>query len=164
MKRQISVKKAVLAASLLCILTATVYAAIVTYRELSSTITVMAHYDMEVLEPDQVTILTHVDFGTLYRGPTVHTFPANPASEKFYFKNTGEAQFWIGMVVIDWPSDVELWIEGPLFGGLHPGEIKGPLAPGELADFYFCVTVGSTAPFGSYTPTIVFNAHDSAEG
>lgn len=145
------------------VLITTVYATIVVYQEVPTSITILAVYGMEVYDVDGKTLLETIDFGQHHRGDSFLS-PVDYDTNSYYIKNTGEeADIWISFSVTGWMNDVEIKLgcEGFIF----PDEISpNSIAPGETVTVFFSISISSTAEFGSYTPTITFNAYNTAEG
>jgi hypothetical protein len=145
-----------------------VVATVVITQQINTQIQILAAYGMEVYGTDQTTLLTSVDFGVHHRGDQFYS-TAEP--QYYYIKNIGEADIWISFNVIDWIDDIQISVEGTgspniWSGGVAvPDELSTtPLTPGQTLTFRFRIIIEPTAPFGTYTPKITFNAHDGASG
>lgn len=142
-------------------------AAIVVTREVSLTMVIQARYDMKVFDTDHTTELTPIDLGTFYRGDEKR-FPSG--TDNYFIDNIGEADIWVSWKKQGtWPSGVTVTMYldyGAGFETIAEGSIiSQPLyAPGKPNSFewYFEIEATSTAEFGSYSPTLTWNAHDSS--
>ena len=142
-------------------------AVIVVYRDISLTMEIKGRYDMEVCGPDSETIIKTIEVGTLYRGD-VKRLPGE--TSVYHIFNTGDYEWWLSYSTADWPSDVALEIyvriytKSGVFTLLTKGAVLSSYSaePGENFECYINITVGSTAPFGPYSPTLTFNAHDTS--
>lgn len=151
-----SIPTPVIAALLIC---AFVGAAIVASRTLTTSISVIARNDIELYDSDQVTVLTHVDFGSFYRGGSAHV-PGELGETTYYIKNIGDEALTFSWYTTDWPADITLLLN---VNGEYLDEVTGTysLNPGFSKQFIFEVTVAGDAALAGYTPTIVFEASDS---
>ena len=158
--------KAIAAILIVALASCAVYAAIVVQKQISTQIQIMAAYDMEILDIDEKTPLMTVDFGSHYRGEEFKV----PEAQKYSIKNTGEGDIWLSFDVVDWPENVQIWLQCWVSNYwadniANPGDISiSPLPPGQIMGFNFNIKITSTASFGSYTPTITFTAYDTATG
>lgn len=145
----------------------TVYASIITTQNITTSITIIATYGMEVYDTDGTTLLTSIDFGEHHRGDIFKTPSDVPC---YTIKNIGEAAIWISYGVTDFPNDIQIEFvqhhTSPVNLGISQLDEIGtnPLQAGEYVVFQFKITIGSTAPFGSFTPTITFTSYDTASG
>jgi hypothetical protein len=151
---------------LICAVAASsVLAAIVVSRQLSASITIEAVYDIEIYDTDKTTILTSVDFGVATRGEA-KTLP--DGGLRYYIKNTGDKEIWISFTVANAPADVTFkvsYTDPNTQTQVLSGEITSfSIAPGVFQDFLVQAWVSDTAEFGTFNPTITFNALNTATG
>ena len=135
MKRKISVKKAVLAASLLCILTGTVIAAIQYIHFITNEGSVIEVYGVKVVkdvEPYDIEI-TSIDWGNLPPGSTTSTLEIFGC--QFRLKNQDNCDVWVWWRINpDTPLPEGLTLEAYLFDPYgNPGQwydgMTGPSGP-----------------------------------
>ncbi len=155
---------------LICAVAASsVIAAIVAYRQVSMSMEVKARNDIELYQPDHTTVLTSIDLGTFYREDS-KTFPSDAPTSYFFIDNIGEANIWVSWSKQGFPSGVNVimmvdWGAG--FQQVNENSIiQQPLYTDGNDNFkwYFTVTATDTAEFGAFTPTLTWNAYDSASG
>jgi hypothetical protein len=147
--------------------TSVAVAAIVVTREVGMQITISAQPEMEILDTDQSTILTSINWGTVAPGSA----PSLPGgSDRYYVKNTGNEEFWISYTLAGLPSEIEFKIYFNLIdeagAWYYPNDITTFSVPiGEVAAWYaYMPDIIGTAPAGTYTPTLTFRAHNTATG
>jgi len=161
--------KVILGVILSTLLFSAAYAATVAYREISTNMKIEAQSDLEIIDTDYTTILTFIDFGTLCRGDTA-TYPSGAPGEIYYIKNIGECDIWLNYDVTSLPSNVnlEMHIKKDPAGSweILPASTltTWSIAPNGYANWYIILTIGNTAPFGTFTPMITWNAHDTSIG
>lgn len=155
---------------LICaVATTTVIAAMVAYRQVSMTMEVKAHYDVELYQPDHTTVLTDIDLGTFYRLDN-KKFPSDAPTSYYFVENIGEANIWVSWSRVSFPTGVTVVMMVDWGGGfqqVNEGSIiQQPLYTDGNDNFkwYFTVTATDTAEFGTSTPVIRWDAYDSASG
>jgi len=159
-------KLKILFATLLVIsMVTTAIAAIIVTKDVSTPFTIEGKWDILVLDEDKTTELTTLELGTLYRGDSVRF----PTTGNFWIKNTGDYAFYVSQSVVGVPSDVTYYV-----WYRHEGETTWELLntdteiyptivdPGAYGEWYIDLTIGSTAPFGSYPVILTWRGHDSS--
>jgi len=147
-----------------------VVAAIVATRQVSFTMRILAHNDIELYEHDHATILTSIALGDFYR-KDVKSFPSNAPSSYYYIDNIGEADVWVSWskqgtyptgvtvtMMVDWGAGFQSVTEGTVI--VQP--IYAPPQANSNFKWYLTITATETAQIGTFTPKIVWNAQDVA--
>ncbi len=161
-------KLKILFATLLVIsIVTTAIAAIMVFKDVSTPFTIEGKWDILVLKEDKTTELTELELGTLYRDDSVRF----PTTGNFWIQNTGDFGLYVSQSVVNVPSDVTYYV-----WYRHEGETTWELLntdteiyptivlPGAYGEWYIDLTIGSTAPFGSYPVILTWRGHDSSSG
>lgn len=139
----------------------------VLYRQVDLTMSVAAWWNMALWQPDGVTPLVSIDFGTLYRDKTSR-YP-ELETEFYILENTGEADYLIYYTLTDFPEDVILTLYGGRFGMektlLAEGVFYSHIIETEEGgmntySWYFTITADADAVEAEYTPVFKWNADD----
>jgi len=141
-----------------CLVVGGVVAALVASRTITTSITIVAHMDLEVYDINGTTILVSIDFGELYRGTTT-MFPASP--DTYFIKNIGEDTIYVG-----WdfdgtimPVTIAVYMDGVI---LTRDSGRKALSAGASCTITIKITVSSTADFATFTPDLYFCGYDTA--
>lgn len=147
--------------------TSVAVAAVVVTRQVSVQFTISSSPDMEILDTDQSTILTSMDFGTVDPGSS----PALPVgADRYYIENAGNTEFWVRFNIANLPADVVFKLYLNIIGDpgawYLPNEISTfSVLPGEFVEWYaYMPDIGGSAPAGTHNPTLTFNAYSTASG
>ena len=179
-QKTVKVRTAVLIAILASILVGAAVAALLVTHQINTQIIVKPKVSMGVFDTDGHTPLTYIDCGQFELGSGFY-FPGHTESEptEFYFiNNTDQVSFYISFDIqnpdpqIQWNFAVKRgdktsfeWIS---LGAIYQYPIETKLVntdpKTQFAYFFFKITIGSGATFGTYTPTILIHAYDSASG
>lgn len=134
-----------------------VIAALVASRTVTTSITIVAHMDLEVYDIDGTTILTSINFGELYRGTTT-MFPGS--LDTYFIKNIGEETIYVG-----WdfdgtimPVTIAVYMDGII---ITRDSGRKALSAGASCTLTIKLTVTSTADFATYTPELYFSGFDT---
>ena len=143
-------------------------AAIVVTKEVSLTMVIQAHYDMKVCDVDHETELTSIDLGIFNRDQTKRF----PSEGNYWIDNTDEADIWVRWTKTGtWPSGVTITMyvdygtgsfQTLAEGSICVGTLYAPPSVNNVLKWYFVITIGSDAEFGSFSPKLQWNAHDSS--
>lgn len=145
----------------------TAIAAIMVTKDVSTPFTIEGKWNIFVLDTDKETELITLDLGTLYRGDSVRF----PTTGNFWIQNTGDFGLYVSQSVVNVPSGVTYYV-----WYRHEGETTWELLntdteiyptivpPGAYGEWYIDLTIGSTAPFGSYPVILTWRGHDSSSG
>jgi len=123
-------------------------------RQLTTSISVVAFNDLEILDTDGETVLDHIAFGALFRG-SVNVFPS---SGSYFIENIGQQNLKVYWYHTDWPSEdivLKCWVDGfPL--PADPTGSAGALVPvGSTVTLTFEATVAGDAAFAEYTTAVL---------
>lgn len=147
--------------------TSAVAATLIIQRNVNLSLTITPVMGMEVLGSDGATPLTSVPLGEFYRGDS-KTFPSTYPTDKYYIKNTGDANVYIKYDVGTMTSGctMKVYVDtGSGFVELTKNGIYATPIPADTAwKMYFTFDVGESAPFGTFNPKLEFYAYDSASG
>ena len=154
---------------LLTITVAVITATIVFTRDIQTSITIRAHYNLTVFDTDHTTPLPSIPFGDFYRDDPSKRFPDTGT---YMVNNSGEGVVYIAYTLTDWPIGVTL----DVYVKRSDEDNVNPLAEGAIyskaldesavrtLEYYMIVTPSSNAPIDSYTPVFTWIAYDSSSG
>jgi hypothetical protein len=159
---------------------ATASAVLLLSHNISTTMLIKPAVSMGVFDTNGSTPLTFIDLGQFQLGSVYH-FPGHVETTptQFYFiNNTDQVSFYVAFDIqnpdpnIQWNFAIKrgdkALFEWVTLAQIYSFAIETPLINGEptarFAYFYFRVTIGAGATFGTYTPTILIKAFNSTSG
>jgi len=138
-----------------------VSAAIVASFKINTSIQILANYGIEVYDTDHTTPLASLDFGQYFRDDPRKRFPEVGT----YFIDSHEGKVWLSYSLTGWPAGVTFELFARKVGGtyepLNAGVKTSFSLNGESAEWYVLITAGASAEFGSFSPEITWNGHDT---
>lgn len=165
---------------LLISIMATASAALLLTRNIGTTMLIKPAVSMGVFDTDGSTPLTFIDLGQFQLGSGYH-FPGHleTTPTEFYFvNNTDQMSFYVAFDIqnpdpnIQWNFAIRRgdkasfeWLSlSQIYAYPIETHLVNPDPETQYAKFYFKVTIGAGAAFGTYTPTILIKAFNSTSG
>jgi len=173
-------KKPLLFLLLSTITIATAFAVLLVTHNINTTLLIKPAVSMGVFDIDGKTPLSFLDLGQFQLGSGYH-FPGHTETEPtefFFINNTDQVSFYVAFDIqnpdsnIQWnfavkrgdKADFEWLNLAQIYAYPIETHLVNPDPKTQYANFYFKVTIGAGASFGTYTPTILIKAYDSASG
>ena len=169
MKRLLKRKVGVVPLSLImCLAVGIAVGTILISKPITMPMIIEARYDMGIYDKDGTAPLTTIELGTFHRGDTKRF----PSSGDYFIDNIGEGDLWVSWSKEDFPTGVTVKVyilcstKSPPYTILSEGEIYTSFdgINVDSAKWYIEITVDASAQFGSFTPKLVWNGHDSSTG
>lgn len=177
MQRKMKIAIVLLALSSLI---STTFAVLLVTHEINTTLIIKPKVSMGVFDVDGYTQLNSIDLGQFELGSAFY-FPGHSETtptQAYFVNNTDQVSFYVSFDIqnpdphIQWNFAIKrgdqvdfTWLTA---GAIYQYPIETPrVNPNPLTHYaylYFAVTIGAGASFGTYTPTIVVSAFDSATG
>jgi hypothetical protein len=181
MQKTVKLRTAILIAVLASILVGSVIATFLISHPITTTMIVKPLVSMGVFDIDGKTELNFIDMGQFQYG-TIKYFPTGlntPPTEYYYINNSDQQSFYVSFTWENLPPESNIGMQFYIkrgdkesFTSLGGGQIYNlpietkyvnpdPLT--QYAVWYFILNIAS-APFGTYTPTLVVSAYSTASG